>query len=157
MKQQIGSKLGKEYVKNVCCHPAYLTSMQTTSCEMLGWMKLKLESRLGRNINNFRYADDTILMAESEEVVSLLMKVKISHSGSDSLWPHGLGSSVQAPLYMGFSWQEYWSGLPFPSPEDLPHLGIEPGSPTLKADALPSEPLGKYWWKWKSWLKTQHL
>ena len=39
----------------------------------------------GRNINNFRYADDTILMAESEEVVSLLMKVKISHSGSDSL------------------------------------------------------------------------
>ena len=46
MKQQIGSKLGKEYVKNVCCHPAYLTSMQTTSCEMLGWVKHKLEPRL---------------------------------------------------------------------------------------------------------------
>ena len=39
-------KLGKEYVKAVYCHPAYLTSMQSTSCEMLGWMKHKLESRL---------------------------------------------------------------------------------------------------------------
>ena len=144
MEKRTGSKLGKESVKAIYCHPAYLTSMQTTSCEMLGWMKLKLDSRLGKNINNFRYADDTILMAESEEVVSLLMKVKISHSGSDSLRPHGLESSIQAPPYMGFSRQEYWSGLPFSSPEDLPHLGIEPGSPTLKADALPSEPLGKY-------------
>ena len=41
-----GSKLGKEDVKAVCCHPAYLTSMQSPSCEMLGWMKHKLESRL---------------------------------------------------------------------------------------------------------------
>ena len=46
MKQQTGSKLGKEYVKAVYCHPAYLTYMQSTSCEMLGWMKHKLESRL---------------------------------------------------------------------------------------------------------------
>ena len=46
MEQQTGSKLGKEYVKAVYCHPAYLTSMQNTSCEMLGWMKHKLESRL---------------------------------------------------------------------------------------------------------------
>ena len=46
MEQQTGSKLGKEYVKGVYCHPAYLTSMQSTSCEMLGWMKHKLESRL---------------------------------------------------------------------------------------------------------------
>ena len=46
----------------------------------------------------------------------------------------------QAPLSMGFPRQEYWSGLPFPSPGDLPNPGIEPGSPTLQADALPSEP-----------------
>ena len=45
-EQWIGSKLGKEYDKAVYCHPAYLTYMQSTSCEMLGWMKLKLESRL---------------------------------------------------------------------------------------------------------------
>ena len=46
----------------------------------------------------------------------------------------------QAPLSMEFSWQEYWSGLPFPSPGNLPDLGFKPGSPTSQADALPSEP-----------------
>ena len=46
MEQETGSKLGKEYVKPVYCHSAYLTSMQSTSCEMPGWMKQKLESRL---------------------------------------------------------------------------------------------------------------
>ena len=46
MEQQTGSKYGKEYVKAVYCHPAYLTYMQSTSWEMLGWMKHKLESRL---------------------------------------------------------------------------------------------------------------
>ena len=51
--------------------------------------------------------------------------------------------AYQAPLSMGFSRQECWSGLPFPSPGDLPNPGIEPGSPTLQADALPSEPPGK--------------
>ena len=45
MEQRAGSKLGKEYVKAVYCHLAYLTHMQSTSCEMPGWMKLKLESR----------------------------------------------------------------------------------------------------------------
>ena len=44
--------------------------------------------------------------------------------------------AYQAPSSMGFSRQEYWSGLPFPSPEDLPNPGIEPRSPTLQADAL---------------------
>ena len=46
MEQRTGSKLGKEYVKAVYCHSAYLTYMQSTSCEMLDWMKHKLESRL---------------------------------------------------------------------------------------------------------------
>ena len=45
MEQQTGSKSGEEYVKAVYCHPTYLTYMQSTSCEMLGWMKHKLESR----------------------------------------------------------------------------------------------------------------
>ena len=51
--------------------------------------------------------------------------------------------AYQAPQSMGFSRQEYWSGLPFPSPADLPNPGIEPGSPALQTDALPSEALGK--------------
>ena len=49
----------------------------------------------------------------------------------------------QAPPSMGFSRQEYWSGLPFPSPGDFPDPGIEPRSPTFQADALISEPPGK--------------
>ena len=51
--------------------------------------------------------------------------------------------AYKAPLFMEFFRQEYWSGLPFPSPEDLPHPGIEPRSPALQADTLVSEPPGK--------------
>ena len=51
--------------------------------------------------------------------------------------------AYQAPLSMGFSGQEYWSGLPFPSPGGLPDPGIEPRSPSLEADTLTSEPPGK--------------
>ena len=65
----------KEYIKAVYCHPAYLTSVQSTPCEMpdeaQAWIKIAQ-----RNINNLRYTDDTTLMAESEELKSLLMKVK---------------------------------------------------------------------------------
>ena len=51
--------------------------------------------------------------------------------------------ACKAPLSMGFSRQEHWSGLPFPSPGDLPEPEIEPRSPALQADSLPSEPPGK--------------
>jgi len=51
MKKRTGSKLGKEYIKDVYCHPAYLTSVQSTSCEMPGRVKLKLESRLPGKIS----------------------------------------------------------------------------------------------------------
>ena len=54
----------------------------------------------------------------------------------------------QAPPSMGFSRQEDWNGLPFPSPWDLPDPGIEPRSPTLQADALPSEMKGLEAIKW---------
>ena len=62
---------------------------------------------------------------------------------SDSLRPHGLYVAYQTPPSMGFSRQEYWSGVPFPSLGDLPDPGIEPGSPEFQADALTSEPPGK--------------
>ena len=77
-EQQTGSKLGNEHYKAVYCHPVYLTYMQSTSV----WNARLDESQAGvkiagRNINNLRYADDTALMAESEEELkSLLMKVK---------------------------------------------------------------------------------
>ena len=76
MKQLNGSKLGKEYIKAVYCHLTYLMYMQSTSCEMLDWMKHPGIKIKGRNINYLRYAADTTLMAESEELKSLLMKVK---------------------------------------------------------------------------------
>ena len=68
MEQQTGSRLEKEYVKAVHCHPAYLTYMQSTSCEMLGWMMHKLESRLLGEISIT--SDMQViphLLAESEE------------------------------------------------------------------------------------------
>ena len=66
--------------------------------------------------------------------------VSVSHSiTSNSCNPT---VAHQAPLSMGFSRQECWSELPFPSPGDLPNPGIEPGSPILQADSLPSEPEG---------------
>ena len=75
MEQQTDSKLGKEYIKAVYCHPAYLTYMQSTSWENagLGETQAGIKSA-GRNINNLRYAEDTTLMAEREELKSLLMK-----------------------------------------------------------------------------------
>ena len=78
MEKQTGSKWGKEYVKAVYCHPAYLTYMQSTSCELSGLDEAQAGIKIaGRNINNFRYADDITLMAESEEELkNLLMKVK---------------------------------------------------------------------------------
>ena len=71
------------------------------------------------------------------------MKVKVKSLSRVRLFATPWTVVYQAPLSMGFSRQECWSGLPFPSPGDLPDPGIEPGSPTLQADALLSEPPGK--------------
>ena len=99
MELQTGSKLGKEYVKAIYYHSAYLTYMQSTSMEMPGWMKHKLGIKIaGRNINNLRYADDTTLMAErEEELKSPLMKVK---EESEKV---GLKLNIQKTKIMAFS------------------------------------------------------
>ena len=104
MEQQTGSKSGKGYIKAVYCHRVHLTYMQSRSREMLGWMKLKLESRLlGENINNLIYADDTTLMAESVELKSLMMKVKEESEKA------GLKFNIQKTMIMACgpitSWQ----------------------------------------------------
>ena len=67
MEQQTGSKLGKDYVKAVYCHPAYLTYMQSTSCETLGWKKHKLESRLPGEIS---------ITSDMQMIPALWQKVK---------------------------------------------------------------------------------
>ena len=100
-----GSKL--EYIKAVSCHPAYLTSMQSTSCKMPGWMKHKMESRLLGDISsNLRYADDSTFVTESEEELKiLLMKVKEESEKA------GLKVNIQKTKIMAFSiitsWQIY--------------------------------------------------
>ena len=78
MEQQTGSKLGKEYVKAVYCHPVYLTYMQSTSCEMPDWMKHKLESRLPGelSITSDRQMTPPLWQKAKKELTSLLMKEK---------------------------------------------------------------------------------
>ena len=71
------------------------------------------------------------------------VKVKVKSLSRVRLFVTPWTVARQAPPSMGFSRQECWSGLPFPSPGDLPYPGIEPGSPALQVDALPSEPPGR--------------
>ena len=73
----------------------------------------------------------------------LSLKVKVKSLSHVQLFATPWTVAYQASPSMGFSRQEYWSGLPFPSPGDLPDPGIEPRSPALEADALTSEPPGK--------------
>ena len=97
MEQQTGSRLEKEYVKAVYCHPDYLTYMQSTSWETLGWKKHRLESRLPGEISIT--SDDTTLMAESEEELKSLLEserrkwkswLKAQHSENEDhgIWSH---------------------------------------------------------------------
>ena len=74
--------------------------------------------------------------------LTYIMKVKVKSLSPVQFFATPWTVAHQAPLSMGFSRQEYWSGLPFPSPGDLSYPGIEPKSPALQADALTSEPPG---------------
>ena len=77
MEKWTGSLLGKENVKAVYCHPAYLTYMQSTSCKMSAGWSISWNQDCQEKYHNLRYADETTFMAESEEELkSLLMKVK---------------------------------------------------------------------------------
>ena len=101
MEQRTGSKLGKKYVKAVYCHPVYLTYLQSTSCKMPGWMTHKLESKLPREISTTSdYANDTTLMAETEEELqSLLVKVKEeSEKGGLKLSIHKMKIMASSPI-----------------------------------------------------------
>ena len=117
MEQWTDEKLSKEYIKTVYCHPAYLTYMQSISCEMPGWIKHKLESRfLGATT-----ITSNMQIGKESEVNQMC----------PTLCDPMDCSLNQVPPSKGFSRQEYCSGLPFPSLGDLPYPGIEPGSPTL--------------------------
>ena len=97
----------------------------------------------GRNISHLRYADDTTLMAEIEEELKSLLRVWVKSLSRVRLFATPWTVAYQASLSMGFCSQEYWSGLPFPFPGDLPDPGVEPRSPALEAYTLTAEPPGK--------------
>ena len=102
----------------------------------------KMETKL-QNETIFSQRKYFLITDHIKDLYLEYLKVKWSHSVlSDSL-PTPWTVAYKAPLSMEFSRQEYWRGLPFPSPGDLLEPGIEPGSLALQADALPSEPPGK--------------
>ena len=100
-----------------------------------------------------QYFGHLLWIADSLEKTLMLGKMKAGGEvkWSEVKWSRSVVSdsaipwtvAYHAPPSLGFSRQDYWSGLPFPSPGDLPNPGIEPGSPVLQADPLPSEPPGK--------------
>ena len=98
---------------------------------MCGWEPLSLHVCISEDC--FTWYSRSVVGRESENVSQSVV--------SDSATPRTVAH--QAPLPMGFSRQEYWSGLPFTSPGDLPNSGIEPGSSALQADSLPTELQGK--------------
>ena len=85
----------------------------------------------------------SLIPHQGTKIPRATMKVKVKSLSRVQLFANPWTVARQAPLSVGVSRQEYWSGLPLLSPGDLPNPGIEPRSPALLADALPSEPLGE--------------
>ena len=94
MEQQTGSKLGKEYVKAVYCHPAYLTSMQSTSCEMPGWMKHKLESRFPGEIS-VQFSRSVVSDSATSWTAARQAFLSITNSWSLLKLVHWVGDAIQ--------------------------------------------------------------
>ena len=129
----------------------------STSCQALRWMRYRhLQTRAGRQLLKPRQ-----LWWRQTSPSSQGLTFQLKEAGAGPLVSYEssrtetvmklvtqlcLGTpwtvACQAPLSMGFSRQEYWNGLPFPSPGDLSKPGIKSGSPALQADSLPSEPPG---------------
>ena len=103
------------------------------------FIKLKLNDL---HFLRIMFYKNSILNIHENFIICLKVKskVKVKLLSRVQLFSTPWTVAYQAPLSMGFSRQRYWSGLPFPSPGDLPNPGIEPGSPALQADTLPSEP-----------------
>ena len=95
------------------------------------------------DIRLLQFSKTDIKEINTTHFLNLKVKVKVNSLNRVRLFATPWTEAHQASPSMGFSRQEYWSGLPFPSPGDLPDPGIEPGSPALQADALPSKPPGK--------------
>ena len=121
-----------------CMHPSVQASYPLLSLSR----SLSLSSWHPRNSHDF--STQSIVMGPSGFYM-MQVRVKPKCQSLTRVWLFATPWTVtwQAPLPIEFSRQEYWSGLPFPSPADLPNPGIDPGSPTLQEDSLLSDPPGK--------------
>ena len=107
--------------------------------EWVWWVQICFSKAKVQNITLNDWKSHSHYMISSDSISFFLSLVTKSCPTLETPWT----VACQAPLSMGFSRQEYWSGLPFPSPGDLPDPGIEPGSPALQADSLPTNLWGK--------------
>ena len=103
-----------------------ITSLPRSKCPLISWLQ-----------------SPSAVILEPPKMKSDTVKVKVKSLSCVRLFGTPWTVAYHAPQFMEFSRQEYWSGLPFPSPRDLPDPGIKPRSPTLQANSLPSEPQGK--------------
>ena len=114
------------------------------------WYALNMPSKLLSIFTcifrSFLFSSSAFLSMKRAVSTSLIESMKVKLLSRVWLFATPRTIVYQAPPSMGFSRQEYWSGLQFPSPGDLPDPNIEPGYPALRADALTSEPLGEYKW-----------
>ena len=139
--------------------PSPLWTQQAGYCSC--WQKQSIKQRVGNIAEMTRrsswvhwickwrmqWSENSKIQRKPWNMGEVVMFLCVCSVVSDSLRPHGLQPTrLLCPWdSVGFSRQEYWSGLPFPSPGDLPNPGIKPRSPALQTDALPSEPPGKPW------------
>ena len=112
-------------------------------CSPWGHRESDITGLLNNNNDNLRKRWQWCPMGKGEYFKYIVKKVKVKSLSCVQLFAIPWTVAHQAPLSIGFSRQEYWSGLPFPSPGDLPNPGIKPRAPALQADALTSDSPGK--------------
>ena len=152
MEQQTGSKLGKKYIKAVYCHPSHLTylfhalaivnstAMNTRHiCLFHLWFPQGICPVEGLLDHILLLLVLCVCVVVFFYRISILFSVKVKSLSRVQLFATPWTVAYQSPQSMEFSRQEYRTGLLFPSPGDLPDPGIEPRSPALQEDALPSE------------------
>ena len=109
-----------------------------------GRLELCAPEPKGQRRVKYQMEKKVLTQVRKEYCFSSRVKVKVSVAQFCLTLRDPTDCSPAAPLSKGFSRHEYWNGWPFPSPGDLPDLGIEPGSPALQVDSIPSEPPGKH-------------
>ena len=133
-----------EFTVDQLHHPTFLINLKILTFVKLIYEHLNYLVAHWQSLKNpLQHFKKAIIIISQSLLIKVKERKKVKSLSCVQLFATPWIVAHQAPPSMGFSRQEYWSGLPFPSPEDLPNPGIEPGSPALQAETLPSEPPGK--------------